>query len=505
MANTLFFPPVNSFPQFDELYVISDLHLGGPSDFQIFNSAEELRHLIDYLKNHLPGKTIALVINGDLVDFLAEEQAKYFDPAGAIGKLNRIAEDPSFKDVFAALKDFANTKNRRLIINLGNHDLELALPWVRAELLRILSGGNEAASARITFAFDGTGFPCKVGNATVLCVHGNEVDAWNLSDYEVIRRYAREIIQGRSVDDWIPNAGTQLVIDVMNDLKRRYPFIDLLKPETGAVLPILFALAPDQRNKLIALSATAGRLAWDSARRATGFLGSERNELKDQTIASENILSSGSGNFSKLRFDKDYDRQYAELLLNGTEEMFNQRINPMALVGEDRSGGTLGLTSAIRKFIQGEDVCEVLREVLSDIGNDRSFDPSAEDRTFHLLDEYVGNGFDFLIAGHTHLARALPRKKKYGWYFNSGTWVRLIKLESRLLNDAQEFKKVFEAFKNGTMKALDNSPNLVLRKLNIVVIRSDGKQTYGELREVNRNENGHIFHPVNNNYSFTKN
>ncbi len=135
--------PTDHLPAFDELYVVSDLHLGGPPGFQIFNSGAELKRLIDHLRRTSPDRKVGLLINGDFVDFLAELPARHFDPAGAIRKLNRVArEDPAFTPVFDALRRFAETKNRRLIINLGNHDLELALPWVSACLLDILSGGN---------------------------------------------------------------------------------------------------------------------------------------------------------------------------------------------------------------------------------------------------------------------------------------------------------------------------------------------------------------------------
>jgi UDP-2,3-diacylglucosamine pyrophosphatase LpxH len=484
MANTLFSIAADSVPQFDELYVISDLHLGGPPDFQIFNSREELERLIDHLGTISPDRKIALLINGDFVDFLAELPAKHFDPAGAIEKLTRIAlEEPAFKPVFDALKKFAKTKNRRLIINLGNHDLELALPWVRACLLEILSDGDEAACGRIIFAFDGTGFPCKVGNATVLCVHGNEVDTWNVADYEKIRRFGLEVNHGRPIDSWIPNAGSQLVIDVMNNLKRDYPFIDLLKPETQAAVPILLALAPDQYDKLRAIAATVRRLAWDKIKRITGFLGREEENLNGRTVAATDILSSralySSGNGAS-EFDR---QQYARTLLDDTEERLNSDVSPMALIGSDELERYLGVTSAVVKFFRGEDTSEVLREALENLQKDRSFDPSAEDGTFNLLDEQVGDGFDFLIAGHTHLARALPRKKRSGWYFNSGTWARLIKLEPRVLMDAEEFKKVFNTFKQRTMKALDSHPKLVMHRLTVVVIRSEGKVTHGELRQ----------------------
>lgn len=505
MANTLISIPAVNFPQFDELYVISDLHLGGPSNFQIFNSGTDLQRLIDYLRTRLPSKKIALVINGDFVDFLAEEPSRHFDPAGAIDKLNRIAtEDASFKQVFDALKEFAGKKNRSLIINLGNHDLELALPWVRARLLEILSGGDESAGGRITFSFDGMGFPCKVGSATVLCVHGNEVDTWNVADYDRIRRFGLEVTHGRPIDSWIPNAGSQLVIDVMNDLKRKYPFVDLLKPETPAVLPTIFALAPDQRDKLPAFAATLRRLTWDKVRRMTGFLGSEDEDLHGRTLAATDILATRPSFFSGTGSPAMERRQYMETLLDAAEERFQAGVNPMSLVGNDEAEEYLGGFSAFIKLFRGESTSEVLREALSDLGNDRSFDPSAEDATFTLLDKEIGAGFDFLIAGHTHLARALPRQKTSGWYFNSGTWARLIKLDAKVLESAEEFKKVFETFKQGTMKALDDAPKLVMRKLSVVVISADGNRTHGELRQVNLTTEGDVL-PEDETYRFTKN
>ena len=41
---------------------------------------------------------------------------------------------------------------------------------------------------------------------------------------------------------WMPNVGAQLVVEVMNQVKQSYPFVDLLKPETLTVLHILGAL-----------------------------------------------------------------------------------------------------------------------------------------------------------------------------------------------------------------------------------------------------------------------
>lgn len=505
MANTIISLPPEGAPQFDELYVVSDLHLGGPSDFQIFNSGAELAALIDLLRASPADRRVALLINGDFTDFLAEEDAKHFDPAGAISKLNRIIEDGAFKPVFNALKKFTNTKNRTLVLTLGNHDLELALPWVRARLLDILTDGKEAAYGRVILAFDGSGFPCRVGNATVLSVHGNEVDPWNVADYERIRRFGVEVSHGRPVDSWVPNAGSQLVINVMNGLKRKYPFIDLLKPENEAAIPTLLALAPDQRDKILAFGATVSRLYWDKLKRATGFLGAREDEddLTGRTVAITDVLvpRPGATALGSTPYDRD---EYANLLLDGASEQYHRGADPMSLLGSDEVGGYLGLPAAVYKLFRGEETSEVLREALEGLQKDRSFDPTAEDDTFKLLDETVGEGFDFLIAGHTHLARALERKKKRGtWYFNSGTWARLVRLDDRVLRDADEFRKVFDSFREGTMQALDDHPNLVTRRLSVVVIRADGRKTHGELRQVSLGPAADVL-PAQTDYRFTK-
>ena len=488
-----------TLPQFDELYVISDLHLGGGSGFQIFNSANELVRLINHLRSTLPStKKIALLINGDFIDFLAESPSVHFDPANAVEKLSRIAkEDRVFSQIFESLRKFTATKNRFLIVNLGNHDLELALPWVKNCFLELLSGQNDAARGKITLSFDGAGYLCNIGNAKVLCVHGNEVDDWNLTNHEAIRRIGRDVVQGRPIDTWIPNAGTQLVIDVMNDIKRRYPFVDLLKPEMPAVIPTLLALAPEQSNKIRAIGATAGRLVLDKFRRAIGFLGND--ELKKEVnslIASPLIDLPEIGPLEKADFPENDRKKFAQTLLQETEQRINRNEQPLTLIESDHHEEYLGKIGAIRNYINGDERSEVLREALENLRKDRSFDPAYEDETFNSLDSKIGGEIDFLIAGHTHLERALKRKRERGWYFNSGTWIRLIKLEEEVLNDRGKFNKVFKAFEAGTMDALDSHPGLVRRILTVVAIKSENSTTSGELLHVNSDPESDLFSTV---------
>ncbi|QMU29876.1 metallophosphoesterase [Adhaeribacter radiodurans] len=485
--------PSDYLPQYDELYVISDLHLGGTTGFQIFNAGKELAKFILFLREKDPEKKIALLINGDVVDFLAEKPASTFDPQGALDKLDRIRNDSSFVMIWDALQSLVATPNRYLIINLGNHDLELALPWVRAHFLQILSQGNEAAQGRITLSFEGAGYICRVGKAQVLCVHGNEVDEWNVADYETIRRIGRDITQGRPVESWIPNAGTQLVIQIMNNLKSKFPFIDLLKPEAQAVLPTLLALDPEQQDKLSAIAATARRLLWDKIKIATGFLGPAAKEAaKELTLLDTDQLAIYPSDAYYLtgKTNNAIDhQQYAAELMNLTEERLRNNVHPVALIEQDLRNQILGFSSAIIKLIRGENRSEVLREALEKLQEDRTFDLKSEDETFHRLDEQMGDNFDFIIAGHTHLERALPRQKKKGWYYNSGTWVQLIQLKKEVLQNQTAFEQVFNSLKAGTMEALKPYVN---QRLTVVVITSEGQTTKGQLQHVELNTSGEL-------------
>ena len=89
-------------PLFDELSIVSDLHLGGADGFQIFDRGALAAAFIDSLTAKPSKRRVGLVINGDLVDFLAEPNATWFDPEGATGKLERIVADPAFSPVFEA-------------------------------------------------------------------------------------------------------------------------------------------------------------------------------------------------------------------------------------------------------------------------------------------------------------------------------------------------------------------------------------------------------------------
>ena len=462
---------------FDQLHVVSDLHLGGSIGFQIFDQSKELAGLVDYLKA-LSAPHLGLVLNGDVVDFLAEDDPKYLDPNGAVRKLDRIFADLTFAPVWQALSRFVSTEGRELIIVGGNHDVELSLPPVRQRLIEQLCGGASDARGRITLATDGAGFACTVRGARVLCIHGHEADPWNVVDYRQLLEVERALNRRQPPPEWTPNAGTKLVIDLMNDVKQSFPFVDLLKPETPVVPSVVLAVDRQVVSKLNNLAPVLLRLASDQVRLRLGLLGADEPEAAltiSDDAAMQHLLAKGFSRAAQGSGDLDD-------LLGRVEDQWQKGEDPTSLV---TGGGaeTLGLPGMLIDRVLGRDPRDNLREALQSwLGDDRTFETNFADDTFRRLDADVGREVAFVVAGHTHLQRALPRSSRVGAYFNSGTWIRLIKLSSAHLQHAASFDPVFLALKAGTMQALDQLEGLVVRRSTVVSIEPDSRSVFGELR-----------------------
>jgi UDP-2,3-diacylglucosamine pyrophosphatase LpxH len=438
-------------PTFTDVFVISDLHLGGKAGFQAFNQGDRLAKFIKHLAG-LEGDSLALVLNGDVVDFLAEENATYFDPAGACAKLERIRGDAAFADVFSALKVFTAHPGRHLIVVLGNHDVELALPDVRELLIHRLTS-DAASRGRITFATDGSGWSCRVGNARLLCVHGDETDDWNVVDHRALLEVARQSRRGVECREWDANGGTRLVIDVMNGIKREFPFVDLLKPETRAVLPVLAALKPDVVTKLASVIAAASARTRDGLRMRAGWLGetdsqAKRGEPVDGMEELYRVLVSISPSVAA--------DQSADLLERVLEA--RRRGGLAGLSDDDEQLGFETWRARVRAWLKRAEPVEIVRTSLRRLLlTDRSFDLQHRDECFEFLNEKVGDSVHFIAAGHTHLRRAIRRGSAGGSYFNTGTWMRLIRLERETLDDPVNFKKIFDVLGTRDMGALDRA------------------------------------------------
>jgi len=471
----------------EQLHVISDLHLGGERGRQIFNQGPALRALIEHLAIRAPEERLGLVLNGDIVDFLAARDATYFDPQNAVRKLRDIFDDAAFSPVWDGLASFVKRERRLLVLVIGNHDVELALPEVQEALYRRIAGDDLAARARIRMAMDGTGYSCRVGGQHVLCTHGNEADAWNAVDPDKLRKIIRALKAGATPERWIPNAGTQLVIDVMNEVKRDYAFVDLLKPESpllshsrgtlGPLFRILLALPRRYRLRLENFAQSLFRAGVDTVRKALGFLGEETPlaEMPEPRDALERLLG-------PIPQDRPAPGRRKSALSQAAEDFETWKRTARELPSSE--GGLLGETQWPRE--DDADSLEKLRGALiKSLSGDATFGlghPS--DPTFAALDEEAGPDVRFVIAGHTHLRARIERVRARGVYFNTGTWIRLIQLTDALTSK-DTFPQVFDALARGTLDALDNPElKLVLQRRTMASVWHEGGTVFGELREV---------------------
>lgn len=468
---------------YHELYSVSDLHLGGAPGHQIFSQGTKLAAFVDYLQARPAERQVALVLNGDIVDFLAEEGSRYLSPERAPAMLEHIFRDPAFAAVWKSLARYVRTPGRTLVLVLGNHDVELALPTVQARLFQELTGGDAAARARIVTAMDGAGFECLVGRARVLCSHGNEVDSWNIVDYEALKKVAVAVGRGQAPPPWDPNAGTQLVIDVMNRVKARFPFVDLLKPETKLVPKTLLALDPGALESLKSFGSIVYRKLRGTLQ--TGYLGGpEDGDGGEGPEAEESVRDLLLGkDWRTLTAQADSEEQ----VLRQMEEDFRAGLYPLQLAPQAGKPAMLGLGEYLWDRLTGSRTpSEALRAAMKDwLGNgDKTFATDQSDDTYERMDQRVGAGVDFVLCGHTHLARAIPRKQDHGMYYNSGTWIRLIRLTPEALGSAAGFAPVYQALTAGTMDALDQAQGLVWQRPSVVTLLDDPSGTIGELKLV---------------------
>lgn len=469
-----------NLPTYEELHIVSDLHMGGEPGFQIFKETQRLANYILKVKDISPERRVALILNGDVIDTLAEDSGGYIATEKAVALVERILHDPNFGCVWQALAEFVKTPKRTLVILIGNHDIELAFPLVQWTLINYLAGDDLAAKARIEFSVAGAGYPCKVGKASVFCTHGNEVDPWNFVRYEELSKAARRLNANRPLpaSDWLPNAGTKMVKDVMNTIKRRYAWIDLLKPETNAAVGVLLALDPSQLGKIKNVLPIVGQQLLEKGQvdqrlSADAFVAPTAATAKEPAL--EQMLGA---NLLQELAPKAADTQKAvdEMLLDA-EKPYQQ---PAA-----QDQGTLGVGQLVIDKLRGVSGAESLRRALQDwLKKDTTFDIADEDETYTAVTASVGDNIDFIVTGHTHLERAIERGGNR-YYFNCGTWIRLLRCTEELLKDEASFKPIFDILNNGKMSDIDQSKGFVLDQTSAVCIKlADNGDVIGELLHV---------------------
>lgn len=443
--------------ELDKLYAVSDLHLGGKPGRQAFREGKALAWLIDHATND-PAARVGLLLNGDIVDFLAAGPgAPEFNLAPG-SFLRGVAADSAFADVFMALRQFVHQPRRLLVLQLGNHDIELALPSARAELLQMFGAeGDPNVASRVVFDTSGNGWTCRVAGRVVLAVHGNASDPWNTVDHVGLEKVVRALEANRPYDK-LPetNAGTMLVIHAMNAIKESYPFVDLLKPEGAPLLAVLDATNARQSRAGL-LRALKRRVRQGSPGELLGSAEVRHEELPAAGPARE-LLAFLDG--------VEVPPPEAGAAIRRAVKHFNAGETPRSLLRLEELDEQLGLAVdfarvKLQRFeagierVRGVPEERELRKALRDwLAEDTTFDFRALSSMDRRILSAASPGVQVLLAGHTHL----PREHFDGsrTYLNTGTWMRVLSLRgSRFLQTDDDFASFMQAVKAGTLDALD--------------------------------------------------
>jgi len=324
-------------------------------------------------------------------------------------------------------------KGHRLVILPGNHDSELNLPAVRRRLREHVGAGRGA-----DYEFIAHGEAYRVGD--VLIEHGNRVDDMNFVDYNVLWHLCGLVSRGMAVREeflFDPPAGSKLVAEIINDIKKTYSFIDLLKPEAEAAFPVILALEPGRRRDLLKI---ASSLAEGKARRKQqlrrydsnisaegtaptpteggGPAPSELEEILVRTVGRADFAmpTAEAGATGAVREISllNLGRSFASLLLGDRDETWDRRLHD--------------LFDALRAF-QGTN----------------SFDRSVETKTVYLNEarDLAYGSVRHVVFGHTHLAKQVPLQGG-GFYFNCGTWADMLELPREILDPTRRFGPLAE-------------------------------------------------------------
>ncbi len=483
-------PSVSALEAFDTLHVISDLHLGGALGQEIFVEGPRLAGFVRRCADEAATKRVALALAGDIVDFIAGPDAKPLSPAWAEKQLRwltaaQLAPDAlvaPLPEVFEALRAFTAKPHATLVLVLGNHDLELALPGPREALLAACCD-DAAALGRVRLALDGAGWSCTVGGRRVYVTHGNEWDDWNLASHEGLRELATDLRRGGDGDLWVDehwrgNAGTKLVLELINPMKKKYPALDLLKPEGAGLVAILAALAPDSvtadRVKAFLASDAVRRVG--SLRRAVsatgrryGLLESAGIEASDAPVEAGDVLDEGD-------------------VLESLREGYARKTPPRAMADADRARGAWDRGGTRVAPRVGADPEPALRRALTEWKAARGvFEVAADDDVFEAMNAAVAHDVHVMIAGHTHLPRIRLRDPAgpSRYYLNTGTWIRLLEIPRGALESDEGFRKVRDALTSSDRRKLEALDAHDHRNV-VASVRADGASTHVELWRVER-------------------
>ncbi|MBX3743709.1 MAG: metallophosphoesterase [Verrucomicrobiae bacterium] len=430
-------------PEYQRIVVLSDLHLTPAERLGNFNSGPQLAEFTRVQAAATqPGQ--ALVLAGDIVDFLLIEDRPptlHLATAARLAgqTMARLRSETDWMNPWLdALRQWIQ-QGGHLVLLPGNHDLEWFHPDTDKVWLDALGVADGFSIWR-----DAEPWQARAGAWEILVGHGHRGDPLNDCDP---RRIHAALNQGQASIPLPP--GSQFVLTTLHAFKRamdpatgrrRFPFLDALKPES-ATLVLLWALDPP----LFFRHLPAGfRL------KTTEILRTLLRRLQSARVLGAIPPAATSPQPSPAASDSDnleLELAMADLIADGMPEGMTKAVLEAEMAALFRSDepalhGTLAATSSAGRISRARRwmLRGWLRQVCRNAG--AFFHPtelSAPDRAVveaWLPEELPPETRRVVVCGHTHAARSWSREGRPHHYLNSGTWTNLVHLQTPDESDA---------------------------------------------------------------------
>jgi UDP-2,3-diacylglucosamine pyrophosphatase LpxH len=275
---------------------------------------------------------------------------------------------------------------------------------------------DKLGPGRIEFIYDNQAYV----DGPVIVEHGNRYDSWNVVSHDRLREVRSALSRGEDAPLFESPAGSLMVVNIMNGIKARFPFVDLLKPEDASLLPLLAVLDPSSMSaatKAIALWRRQSQVKFDDDGipldvQNIAHIGSKDEEL----VALAMRLYGDNADISV--FDKVQD--FVELWqLAHSEKDKDEQLRKLYVALHARAQSTW-----------------------------KTFDVNHETDLYQKpARASADRGFKVVVYGHTHLVKRLKLNEHGAIYLNSGTWADLMQVpESVLTGDEDEGKRALKSF-----------------------------------------------------------
>lgn len=393
-----------------ETWVVSDLHIALDDPQSLYAGGDALPRWLARLVGK--GTPSRVILNGDTFDFLNEEGELRLDADRARAAVQRAAQDPLVRD-FLRLLGALLAQRGEVMLRLGNHDLELALPAVQSALRQALQQPPEVA-ARLQIVTGDAPTYLRIGGVRVLVTHGEHDDPFNRIDYPQLLPLA--IDPKRSTSGFVYPAGSLLMRQIVAPIRRKYGlrFLDFLKPDFQGAALVALAVAPEACRQLF--QKAAWDIGWQLLGRSTADVSFSASSEKEVDLGLYGRLVDAS-----LPDDDLHELGQWALATDAGQAFAGEPFSP-------------GLRS--RLLQAGLGVYARAHRWLAAGSGSAFFDVNPSDEEVDWAAQLLKrHGCDVLLTGHTHAARFVSRPDFA--YVNSGTWMWLMRLPGERASPAE--------------------------------------------------------------------